>query len=135
MDFDQGFTLLRGLGAGRDGGYLPFAALTAIHYAHRLGAYVVLAVLILLAWRLWAGSRTDAALRPWAIGLAGVALWQSASGLGNVLLGWPLAAAVAHTAGAAALVMLLATLITRARSARQRELQPAAPGRVLRASS
>ena len=35
MDFDAGFTLLRELGAGKDGGYLPFAALTAIHVAHR----------------------------------------------------------------------------------------------------
>ena len=42
MDFEHGFALLRELGEGKDGGYLPFAALTAIHYAHRLGAYVVL---------------------------------------------------------------------------------------------
>ena len=38
MDFDHGFTLLRELGAGKDGGYLPFAALTAIHVTHRIGA-------------------------------------------------------------------------------------------------
>ena len=116
MDFDHGFTILRELGAGRDGGYLPFAALTAIHYVHRLGAYVVLTALALFAWRLRASG--EPALRRWALGFAGVALWQLASGLGNVLLGWPLVAAVAHTAGAAALVMLLTALITRARQAR-----------------
>ena len=113
MDFDHGFTIRRELGAGKDGGYLPFAALTAIHYVHRLGAYVVLTALALFAWRLHAGG--EPALRRWALGFAGVALWQLASGLGNVLLGWPLVAAVAHTAGAAALVMLLTALITRAR--------------------
>ena len=38
MDSAHGFTLLRQLGGDGDGGYLPFAALTAIHMAHRLGA-------------------------------------------------------------------------------------------------
>jgi cytochrome c oxidase assembly protein subunit 15 len=45
--------------------------------------------------------------------LFGLAVWQAASGLGNVLLGWPLAAAVAHTAGAAALVVVLTLLLAR----------------------
>ena len=116
MDFEHGFALLRELGAGRDGGFLPFAALTAIHYVHRLAAYVVLAAIALFAWRLHASG--DAALRPWAWGVAGVGLWQLASGLSNVVLGWPLVGAVAHTAGAAAWVTLLAMLITRAHQAR-----------------
>ena len=72
-----------------------------------------LTALALFAWRMHASG--EAALRRWAFGFAGVAAWQLASGLGNVLLGWPLVAAVAHTAGAAALVMLLTALITRAR--------------------
>ena len=114
MDFDHGFTILRELGAGKDGGYLPFAALTAIHYVHRLGAYAVLTALALFAWRLHASG--EPALRRWAFGFAGVAAWQLASGVGNVMLGWPLVAAVAHTAGAAALVMLLSALIACARS-------------------
>ena len=117
MDFGHGFALLRELGVGKDGGYLPFPALTAIHYVHRLGAYAVLAALAGFAWALHRSA--DAALRRWAAGFAGVALWQLASGLGNVLLGWPLLAAVAHTAGAAALVVLLTFFITRARQARR----------------
>ena len=116
MDFEQGFALLRELGSGKDGGALPFAALTAIHYMHRLGAYAVLAAMALFAWRLFA--RGDVALRPWAIGTAAIALWQLASGLSNVVLGWPLIGAVAHTAGAAVWVILLAMMITRARMAR-----------------
>lgn len=116
MDFAQGFTVVRELGRGADGGWLPFAALTAIHYTHRLVAYVLLAALALLAWRLHA--RGDAALRRWALGFAAVALWQLASGLSNVVLGWPLAAALAHTGGAAALAVLLAVLLTRVALAR-----------------
>jgi heme a synthase len=115
MDFEHGFALLRGLGEGKDGGFLPFAALTAIHYMHRLGAYVVLLAMGWFGWRLQASG--DAALRPWALGVAVVAVWQLASGLSNVLLGWPLAAAVAHTAGAAAWVTLLALLLARSRRA------------------
>ena len=112
MDFEHGFALLRELGEGKEGGYLPFAALTAIHYMHRLGAYVVLIAMAWLAWRLHANG--DAALRRWAKGVAAVAIWQLASGLSNVVLGWPLLGAVAHTAGAAAWVTLLAMLLTRA---------------------
>jgi heme a synthase len=114
MDFDHGFALLRELGAGKDGGYLPFAALTAIHYTHRLGAYVVLTALALLAWHLWA--RPDPVVRRFARGLAVIAAWQLLSGLSNVVLGWPLVAALAHTGGAAALVTLLSVMLTRAQS-------------------
>jgi cytochrome c oxidase assembly protein subunit 15 len=53
------------------------------------------------------------AARPWALALLGLIVWQAGSGLGNVLLGWPLAAAVAHTAGAAALVVVLTVLLVR----------------------
>jgi len=115
MDFEHGFALLRELGVGHDGGALPFAALTAIHYVHRLVAYIVLVAMALFAWRLFASGIP--ALRPWAAGTAAIALWQLASGLSNVVLGWPLIGAVAHTAGAAAWVTLLAMLITRAREA------------------
>lgn len=112
MDFDHGFTLRRELGAGKDGGFLPFPALTAIHYVHRLGAYVVLVALAGFAGCLHASG--DPTLRRWGLGMACVALWQFASGLGNVLLDWPLVGAVAHTAGSAALVTMLTILIVRA---------------------
>ncbi len=103
MDFRQGFTLWRALGAGLDGGNLSFQALTAIHYAHRLAAYAVLAALLAVAWQL---GRVPA-MRRYALWTGGLALWQLATGLGNVLLGWPLLAAVSHTGGAAALVIAL----------------------------
>jgi cytochrome c oxidase assembly protein subunit 15 len=114
MDLSQGFVVHRPLGAGA-AGYLPFAALTAIHMAHRLGALVLLPALVALAWRLRAAGT---ATGPWAFALLGLAAWQAASGLGNVLLGWPLAAAVAHTAGAAALAVALTVLLVRSAPAR-----------------
>jgi cytochrome c oxidase assembly protein subunit 15 len=132
MDFAHGFALLRALGEGKDGGYLPFAALTAIHFVHRAVAFLVLLALALLAWRLHAEG--SSAARRWVLALAAVGLWQLASGLANVLLGWPLLAAVAHTAGAAALTVLLTVLIVRATQARRRAAvggggrRPGSPG-------
>ncbi|MCR5866923.1 COX15/CtaA family protein [Aquincola sp. J276] len=116
MDFEHAFTLRRELGQTGAGSYLPFAALTAIHMAHRLMAAVVLTAMGLLAWRLHASGQPGA--RRFALGLLGLMAWQLASGLSNVVLGWPILAAVAHTAGAAALVLLLSRLLARA-------LQPA----------
>jgi cytochrome c oxidase assembly protein subunit 15 len=117
MDFAQGFTVVRELGRDAGGAWLPFAALTAIHYTHRLVAYVLLAALGLLAWRLHAQGETSA--RRWATGFGAVAAWQFASGLGNVVLGWPLVAALAHTGGAAMLAVLLAVLLARLAQARR----------------
>ena len=123
MDFEHGFTVLRELGAGKDGGFLPFAALTAIHMVHRLGAAVVFVAMALLVWRLHAAGREET--RRWAWAITAVAAWQFASGLSNVVLGWPLVAAVAHTGGAAALITLLTVLLARARQVR--ELPQSAP--------
>ena len=122
MEFGEAFSLRRELGAGAAGGYLPFAALTAIHMAHRLGAAVLLSLLAWIAWRLAASKDADA--RRWAWPLVGIGLWQLMTGLGNVLLGWPLAAAVGHTGGAAALAIVLTLLLRQARP--QRAAQPAA---------
>lgn len=103
MDFREGFTLWRTLGAGLDGDNISFQALTAIHYVHRLAAYVVFAALLALAWQL----RRAPAMRMYGNWVGGLALWQFATGLSNVVLGWPLVAAVSHTGGAAALVVVL----------------------------
>ncbi len=102
MDFRQGFEWWRALGKTGAGEHIGFAALTAIHYTHRLAAYVVFAVLGCAAWRLRGGP-----LHAQARWLAALLLLQFATGLSNVVLGWPLVAAVAHTGGAAALVGVL----------------------------
>lgn len=129
MDFGHGFTLLRDLGHAGHGGLLPFEALVAVHMVHRLFAVVVVLVLGWLAWRL----RRTPALRRFGLGLAALLAAQVASGLSNVVLGWPLPAALGHSAGAAALVLLLTLLL--ARTAPRRALEPAStPGRVAAAS-
>ncbi|MGB3067552.1 MAG: COX15/CtaA family protein [Ottowia sp.] len=125
MDFAQGFQLWRPLGFLRDGSGLDFSALTAIHYTHRLFAYTVFIVLGMLVWRLHRAGRL-AAQRRW-IGL--LAALQLLTGLSNVVLDWPLVAALAHTGGAAALLAVLAwALCASRRMAANDALQPAGQG-------
>jgi len=112
MDFREGFTIWRELGEGRSGDSIPFAALTAIHYVHRLAAYAVLAALFWLAWRLW----SNPGLRRQAQGVLILAVLQLLTGLSNVVLEWPLLAALAHTGGAAALVVLMTGMLSGSRA-------------------
>ena len=72
-----------------------------------------LLVLGLLAWRL----RHVHALRTQARWIAGLALWQFGTGLSNVVLDWPMVAAVSHTGGAAALVVVLTWALCESRFA------------------
>ncbi len=110
MDLAQGFELWRPLGLTAAGEHVSFAALTAIHYVHRLAAYAVLALLLVLAWRL----RPALPRQAWLLGA--LALWQLLSGLSNVVLGWPLLAALAHSGGAALLVMVLTWALCESRA-------------------
>lgn len=103
MNFSDGFTLWRELGLTSTGDNISFSALTAIHYTHRLVAY---ALFVVLGWVAWELSKVTA-LQRHARWFAGLALWQLLSGLSNVVLGWPLLGALAHTGGAAALVVLM----------------------------
>ncbi|MGE4236701.1 COX15/CtaA family protein [Hydrogenophaga sp.] len=114
MEMREGFTLWRELGRNHVGEAITFPALTAIHYVHRLMAYAVLAAMQWLAWRLWRVM----GMRPVARALLVLAAWQFASGLSNVVLDWPLLAAVGHTGGAAALVIVLTGALTGTRRAR-----------------
>lgn len=114
MDFTQGFTLWRHLGMNTSGEPLTFESLTAIHYVHRLAAYAVLAYLGVLAWQL----RRVTACQTAAHGLLAVLLLQLVTGLSNVVLDWPLLAAVLHTGGAAALLVILVALLPGARVSR-----------------
>ena len=107
MNFREAFTLWRELGAGRNGDNISFQALTAIHYVHRLAAYAVFVVLMVLAIRLHRAPE----FRLQARWLAGLTLLQVATGLSNVVLGWPLLAAVGHTGGAGALVIVLTGMV------------------------
>jgi cytochrome c oxidase assembly protein subunit 15 len=68
---------------------------------------VTVGVLGLLAWCI----RSIPALRTPARWLGGLVVLQLATGLSNVVLGWPMAAAIVHTGGAAALVAVLVWLL------------------------
>ncbi|HLL11067.1 MAG TPA: COX15/CtaA family protein [Rubrivivax sp.] len=120
-----GFVLLRELGHAADGSGLPYEAMIAIHMAHRVFAVVAALVLAALAWVLW---RVGGEVGRFGAALAAVLVVQMASGLSNVVLGWPLIAALAHSAGAAALVLLLALLLARSARAPRLASQPASLG-------
>ncbi len=107
MNLSQGFEVWRPLGQTGDGEHISFAALTGIHYMHRLLAYVVMAALLGVVWRLWRVT----ALRRAAKVVLGLTVWQFLTGLSNVVLDWPLVAAVSHTGGAAALVVALVWIL------------------------
>lgn len=102
MNFD-GFQLWRPLGFLADGSHISYEALVAIHYVHRLFAYLVIAALLWLGWRLHTVPQL-AQQRRWLIGLT---VLQFATGLSNVVLDWPIVAAVLHTGGAAAIMVVL----------------------------
>ncbi|PZP27693.1 MAG: heme A synthase [Roseateles depolymerans] len=108
-DFAQGFELWRELGRTGAGHWLSFPALAAIHLAHRVGALAVLLAVSLLAWRL----RRQAP--GWVRALLAALAWQLLTGLSNVVLDWPLLAALGHTGGAALLLALLTILLARLR--------------------
>ncbi len=103
MDWRQGFEIWRSLGVTAAGEPISFSALTAIHYLHRLAAYGVLALLGVLAWKLNFQPQWRVQSRV----LSGLISLQLATGLSNVVLGWPLLAALLHTGGAAALMLTL----------------------------
>jgi heme a synthase len=103
MDFAGALELWRPLGMAQDGQHISFQVLTAIHVAHRLLAMATLTLLAVFAWRL----HRVAALQQPARWLLGLLLLQLATGLGNVVLGWPLLGAVLHTGGAGALLVTL----------------------------
>lgn len=106
MDLEHGFTLWRALGKTAAGHYLPFAALTAIHWVHRNFALLVVAGLGWTVWRAWSLP----ALRRTARLIAVVLALQAATGIATVFFSFPLAIAVLHNAGAALLVLLVTML-------------------------
>jgi cytochrome c oxidase assembly protein subunit 15 len=115
MDFTDGFTIWRGLGEAGPGGARTLESLVAIQMAHRIGAAAVAALALLLA----VGLRRSGAPEQQRIanGVIALLVWQLASGMTNVVLGWPLAAALAHSVGAAGWVLLLTVLLTRSATA------------------
>ena len=110
MDFRNAFILWRGLGIDYEGGILDAPARVAIHYTHRLGAYVTAIVLGLVAFGAWRRGQS-----PWAriaaVAVAVAVVLQIAIGMNLIWRGWPLWLGTAHNAGAALLVLATVALL------------------------
>ena len=111
LDFNHGFTLHRELGETASGELLPMAALTAIHWTHRLMALVVT---LYLGWLVWRLLRTPG-YAGMGLVIGGLLVLQVTLGISNVMLSLPLAVAVAHNTGAALLLGSLVLLNFRVR--------------------
>jgi cytochrome c oxidase assembly protein subunit 15 len=113
MNFSEGFTFWRDLGKSFDGSYLSVEALRAIHWTHRVGAIFAVLAVFYLAFKLWVISKSNptTTFRFWASSLFGLGLLQVITGMSNIILDWPLVAAVLHTGGAAAMVFVMIRVI------------------------
>jgi heme a synthase len=104
MDFANAFHVVRELGRTDTGELLPQAALTAIHWSHRMFALVVVAVLA------WVATEALRLSRAMGLLIALLLALQFSLGVANVAFSLPLALAAAHNAGAAALLMALVVI-------------------------
>jgi len=110
MDFKNGFVLWRGLGIDYEGGVLDAPARVAIHYSHRLGAYLTALVVLMLvvgAWRRGQTTATRAAATAVALAIG----LQIAIGMNLIWKGWPLWLGTAHNAGAALVVLAMVAML------------------------
>lgn len=98
-DFAHGFDVFQQVGPNYLGGMLEGVGRTAIHLSHRLGALVVFIIGSAMVWRL---ARREPPMA-WVLGT--LLVLQVSLGVGNVLLGLPLAVAVLHNVVAALLLL------------------------------
>ena len=108
MDVRAGFDFAQTIGPNYLGGELESDARVAIHFIHRIGAVVVLAVVGALIWRLWS------ARSPLAAPLAAVLLLQITLGILNIVLVLPLLNATFHNVVGAILLLTIVAVNYRA---------------------
>ena len=113
MDFRDAFVLWHGLRVDYEGGVLANPARVAIHFTHRLGALAAGSILLSLGIAAAvAGKRESDRRVAWGGRLLVLAVaLQICIGVATVHWGVPLPLAVLHNAGAAFLVVSLATLL------------------------
>ena len=109
--WQEGFSLWRALGMNAQGEFISPVALQTIHWAHRVFAILVLIVLGSFAFSALKVSH-PALLKMFRFAklLLALLVLQLMTGISNVVFQWPLAAALMHTAGSAALVFCLVRL-------------------------
>lgn len=105
-DYANAFHVVRELGMTADGALLSNAALTAIHWSHRIGALVAGSVL----FGLGAVLASRRGMQSLGVALSGGVLLQVSLGIANVWLSLPLGLAAAHNAGAALLVVVMVSI-------------------------
>ena len=91
MDFAAGFNFTQRIGPNYLGGLLDNNARVAIHITHRLGALLVVVAVALLC-----GCLYRYRMKRLAALVAGITALQLLLGIGNVVLHFPIAVAVAH---------------------------------------
>lgn len=111
-DFKEAFVLWRGIGVDYEGGVLDGAARVAIQLTHRMMAVLVFGHLLFVGIRMIMTH----GLRYWGVVLTILLFSQVALGISNVVLNLPLWTAVAHNAGAAALLFVIVGLLARLRA-------------------
>jgi cytochrome c oxidase assembly protein subunit 15 len=109
MDFGMGFNFSQEIGPNYLGGQMDAPGRVAIHFAHRVGALVVVAYLAFLLSRLYRHAG-GAAMRGQANVILGLLVVQVLLGLSNIIWSLPLWVAVAHNAGGAMLLLSLVSL-------------------------
>jgi len=109
-NFSEGFVLWRGLGVNYEFGVLDAPSRVAIHFTHRLGAMVTLAVLLGVALWVRRHARVASLRTATSLVLAAVVL-QVAIGIGIVWFGLPLPLATAHNGVAALLLLAMINLL------------------------
>ena len=125
-DFASGYELLRPLGVRADGSHLPVEALVAIHWTHRAFALVVFGTAAWAAAQLLRHPLADPGSKQLAWWLLALLLLQLLTGISTVIFSWPVAVAVLHNGGAAALALTLVLLRTRLAPRQTASLAPSA---------
>jgi cytochrome c oxidase assembly protein subunit 15 len=109
MDFGMGFNFAQEIGPNYLGGQMDAPGRVAIHFAHRMGALVVVLYLAFLLRQLYRNAG-GAELRRQANVILGLLVLQVLLGLSNIIWSLPLPVAVAHNAGGALLLLSLVNL-------------------------
>ncbi len=123
MDFQEAFTLWRGLGVNYEGGVLGNAARVAIHVTHRLGALVTFLLLSALSIAVLLRSQHRAS-KVISLTIIVLLILQVGIGVSMSMLALPMSLAVAHN-GVAALLLLAVVALNHVLRAKKQGASPA----------
>ena len=105
VNFEEGFNFFQSIGPNYLGGQLDHEARLAIHMSHRIGALIVSAYLIFLAYHFLVNRQNQIAL-----GIIGLLTEQVLLGISNIIFALPLLVAVGHNLGGLLLITYLSIL-------------------------